>query len=149
MKEGFTGGFWAPPWDMGSLHESATSGTIYPPAERDLTMPWSKYRRPFIREFHYPARLITYSPVSFSLTLPGPSVMRLHMLLKSYFELRPTLSELLTVLFIWTRSHRLDEFTTQCLALLVIRYMQVSLEASSRPCTMIYLKISPGNQNVT
>ncbi|KIM76912.1 hypothetical protein PILCRDRAFT_635000 [Piloderma croceum F 1598] len=123
MKEGFTGGFWAPPWDMGKMHHS---GTLLPPTVRTLTMPWPKHRRPFLREFHYPARLVTYSPVGFSLTLPGPSILRLHKLLKSYFNLRPTLNGLLRMLFIWTRSHRMDELTTQCLALLVIRYMQES-----------------------
>jgi hypothetical protein len=149
MKEGFTGGFWAPPWDMGKTHHYMSSEILYPPSVRDLTMPWPKHRRPFLREFHYPARLVTYSPVVFSLTLPGPSIMRLHNLLKSYFKLRPAMNGLLRMLFIWTRSHRMDELTTQCLALLVIRYMQVSLEAVSRLRTVIYVGIHPGNQKGT
>ena len=125
MQEGFTGGFWAPPWDMGRMHEASVSGALFYPIERDLTIPWPRHRRPFLREFHYPVRLITYSPVAFSLTLPGPSVMRLHNLITTYFKFRPPMNPLLTMLFIWTRSHRMDEFTTQCLALMVIRYMQV------------------------
>lgn len=127
MQEGFTGGFWSPPWDMGNIHKSVVAEEYVPPTQRDLTIPWPQYRRPLLREFHYPARLITYSPIVCSLTLPGPSVLRLNKLLKDFFKLDRRAGTLMILLFTWLRSHRIDEFTPQCLALLVIRYLQVSL----------------------
>lgn len=127
MQEGFTGGFWAPPWDMGSLHQSFVTTKFSTPAERDLTMSWPRYRRPSLREFQYPVRMVTYSPIAFSLTLPGPTVIPLHEFIKSYFRYRSSLNPLMALLFIWTRSHRMDEFTTQTLALMIIRFMQVKL----------------------
>ena len=96
------------------------------PSPRSLTLPWSDpYCRSAIRQLLYPAKLITSSPVAFSLTLPGPSVTRLHDLISTYFNLKSSyMRPLMDLLFIWTRSHRMDEFTTTCLALMLIRYMQ-------------------------
>jgi hypothetical protein len=131
---------------MGRFHGTFISGKLFPPTERDLTIPWPRYRRPLLREFHYPVRIVTYSPVTFSLTLPGPSVMRLHQLIQSYFRFRESLDPLMAMLFVWTRSHRMDEFTPQCLALMVIRYMQVGLEHLSCPCSAIYVVFGPGNR---
>lgn len=135
MQEGFTGGFWAPPWDVGTTKKH----NIFIPSERDLMIPWPNYRRPTVRELLYPARLITSSPVAFSLTLPGPGVLRLHRLIQQYFELQPSMASLLALLFAWTRSHRMDEFTTQCLALMIIRYFQVSVSMmiTYRPLTSL------------
>lgn len=124
MQEGFTGGFWAPPWDCGK-GEKKNSALI--PPERDLMVPWPNYQRPALRELLYPVRMITYSPVAFSLTLPGPGVLRSHRLIQHYFELQPSMGLLMALLFTWTRSHRMDEFTTQCLAFMIIRYFQVNI----------------------
>jgi hypothetical protein len=125
MQEGFQGGFWAPPWDTEKRHRLYQSRDLIPPAARDLTTPWPEYHRPSLREFHYPVRMITFSPIPFSLTLPGPSVMRLNRFIKTYFKVRVSMVSLMAMLFAWTRSHRMDEFTPQCLALMVIRFMQV------------------------
>ena len=125
QEEGFQGAYWVPPWDMGKIpfHSQAPPKT---PSPRSLTLPWSDpYRRPAIRQLLHPAKLIISSPVTFSLTLPGPSVTRLHDLISTYFNMRPSyMQPLMDLLFIWTRSHRMDEFTTTCLALMLIRYMQ-------------------------
>lgn len=127
QAEGFKGGYWVPPWDMGKLpfHINSPPST---PTSRALTLPWSPdtpYRRPAIRQLLHPPKLITSSPVAFSLTLPGPTVGRLHDLICRYFNIKGWyMRPLMDLLFIWTRSHRMDEFTTTCLALMLIRYLQ-------------------------
>lgn len=122
MKEGFDGGFVSYPLD--TIHTvDAASGLISPPTTRDFTIPWPQYHRTPTGGLLYPPRLAIKHPTPFTLTLPGPTVVPLYRFLAKNFQLR-IIQDLFALLYIWTRSMQMTEFTPTCLALMTIRFMQ-------------------------
>jgi|ERR1700722_16751146 len=132
MDAGFQGGFVSySPDDKPEPAYDARAGQIPPPRLRDSTVPWPEYKRPRKEGLLYPPQLQAKTPLPFTLTLPGPTVLPLYNLLAAGSVTLPnTLREFISLIYIWTRSLQMVEFTPTCLALVAIRLAQVHTSTS-------------------
>ena len=107
-------------------------GTLQPPpSPSGFREPWPYYMPTKCTEILVPPTLHATLPVPFSLTPPHPTGVHFHRFIRHYLKQHETMRELTSLLFIWTRSLRMDEFTPSCLALMVMHYFQVRRRFSS------------------
>jgi hypothetical protein len=132
MDAGFHGGFVSFPKDIGAMPKPI-AGWMPPPTIRQTTSPWPNYIHTPTHSLLYPPQLRVNSAVPFTLTLPGPTVAPLYRYLATSTQSREDfLRQFISLLFLWTRSLQMIEFTPECLTLMVIRFMQVRCIFSSR-----------------
>ncbi|KAF8066819.1 hypothetical protein FPV67DRAFT_1496629 [Lyophyllum atratum] len=120
---------------MGSFYRSyaAKINAIQnrPPGAYDYSAPWPNYKeRKEADELPYPVQLFMTSlpsgnSLSVSLTLPGPHVIRLYTLLCQVYE-DDVAKQLLTIVWAWTRSLNLTQFSATALAIMTGRFLQDS-----------------------
>ena len=88
--------------------------------------PWPVYESHRVKELVYPTLFDVTSPQKFTLWSPGPTIRPLMKLLSLYSRLGPYVSDTISFLYLWTRSHGFEQFTPTCLALMVAHYFRVS-----------------------
>ena len=127
MVAGFEGGFLSYPLDTKSESVDMASQP-QPPRSRKSTIPWPVYERVHKGGLIYPPQLQATYPLQFTLTLPNPAILPLHRFLKTVNNTLPNvLQEFISILYLWTRSLQMNEFTPTCLALIAIRFIQARL----------------------
>lgn len=122
---GFEGHFVTCSFDNEPLSTSV-NGWLPPPRPQESIVPWPEHPISKYNGFVYPPRLEITSPTAFSLTLPCPTIIPFYQFLQDCTASQNELKRyLVSVLYIWTRSLHLVEFTPECLALMVVHFMQV------------------------
>ncbi len=93
----------------------------------ECSTPWPAFEVPATKELIFPTRLEARTPYAFSLWSPGPTILPLIDLLRSYTQLGAEIPRAISFLYLWARSFGLHGFTPACLALMVIHFFQVRL----------------------
>ncbi len=122
LSEGFSGVF-ASSSDVTDPGPPENVGGSLP----EFSIPWPSLGVSTTQELLFPTRLEARSPCAFSLWSPGPTILPLVDLLRSYTQLGTEIPNTISFLYLWTRSFGLHEFTPTCLALMVIASFQVRL----------------------
>ncbi|KAI0916240.1 hypothetical protein AcV5_003235 [Taiwanofungus camphoratus] len=128
LQEGISGVFYSrEKLQKNTMKLRYKNGYAIPPT-LDVIVNWPKYERQHAKELLYPPTMQATWPVPFYLTLPGPTILPLVDLLKTYCATAPTIiPKLISVLYIWMRSLGIHGFMPMCVALLVTQFLQVSI----------------------